>query len=80
MVLGLLKIYEQRSCRGDSEREIVDCKALQGIHLELSLDLLDGIVIYKCPLFKCRDVVVVAVALSCAFFITSWNKKFLRGK
>ena len=79
-MLSLLKVYEQRTGRSDAEREIVDCETLQGVHLELSLDLLYSVVIHKRPFLERRDVVVVAVALFCAFLISSWHKKFLRSE
>ena len=38
LMLSLLQIYEQCSGRSDTEREVIDCKSLEGINPELSLE------------------------------------------
>ena len=77
-MLGLLQIYEQGSCRCDSKREIIYCKTLQRVHLELFLKLGYRIVINESPLFQSRNVEMVSILLPHAFIVPSRHKQLLR--
>ena len=79
-MLGLFQIYKQGTCRSDSKREIVHCKALERINPELPLELFHGTFIDKGPLLKGRYIIMVAVFFLCILFVSSRNKKFFRSK
>ena len=79
-MLGLFQIYEQGSGRCDSKRETVYGESLQGVHLELFLELGYRIVIYESPLFQSRNVEMVSILLACAFLVSSRHEELLRSE
>ena len=79
-MLGLFQIYEQSSCRCDSKRETVYGESLQGVHLQLFLELGYRIVIYESPLFQSRNVEMVSILLACAFLVSSRHEELLRSE
>ena len=79
-VLCMLQIDKERTCRCHSEREIIDGKSLERIHLELPLEPFHRAVVHECPILESGYVETVAVSLLSPFLIAPRHKKLLRRK
>ncbi len=79
-MLGLLEVYQKGAGGGYSEGEAVDGETLEGVDLELPLQLFDRAFIDERPFFEGRDIIMVSVFFLDTFFISAGNEKFLRGE